>query len=78
MFQYLTKKLLAHAAAAMVIIWPYHAGFVQSKLALPIPCPVDRDDIVPLIKVMGSIYTYLCLFVSVPIDQQFHHSRTIG
>ena len=39
--------------AAATVIWPYHVGIIFShrvnlKTSTPIPCPVDRDDIVPL------------------------------
>ena len=42
---------LIHTAA--MAIWPYHVGYYfqslsQSKAITPIPCPVDRDDNVPL------------------------------
>ena len=41
--------------AAATVMWPYHVGYYfqslsQSKTSTPIPCPVDRDDIVPLSK----------------------------
>ena len=39
--------------AAATVIWPFHVGYYlqslsESKTSTPIPCPVDRDNIVPL------------------------------
>ena len=41
--------------AAATVIWPYHVGYYFQSLefhwplvSTTIPCPVDRDDIVPL------------------------------
>ena len=38
---------------AAMVIWPHHVGYYFqslsfSKISTPIPCPVDRDDIVDL------------------------------
>ena len=51
--QWLKKSCLINAAAT--VIWPYlyHVGYYfqlssWSKTSIPIPCPVDRDDTIPI------------------------------
>ena len=64
--QFHYKKLLKITGsiyAAAMVIWPYYVGYYfQSKTSTPIPCPDDRNDIVPLRVVMVKYWQWFCVF----------------
>ena len=73
----------AAAAAAATVILPHHVGYYfQSlkKTITPISCPVDRDDIVPLIsshRMPYKLELFCCVFWLGTLSTR-HPWRAIG